>query len=202
MVARSKNKEWASMTQTAFVQLKNRIAELESMAGEIEALALRLTTGNDVQPELSNKGQQWYRGCREVMVQQGYSGKDEFDQYYDRHRADLKNYFLSESRNGISMGHTWYEDFTSSFMAARALVSAVHSEVRSRELPVKTALSYVVSASEFDTAERMLDEGKGEEVFIRASGMIAGVALERHLFTVAEERSIPVVASKQRATAK
>lgn len=39
----------------------------------------------------------------------------------------------------------------------------------------------------------MLDNAKGAEVFIRASGVIARVALERHLFMVADARQVPII---------
>jgi hypothetical protein len=74
----------------------------------------------------------------------------------------------------------------------RALLLSLQDELLSRELPVRTQLSFEVAASEFDTAERMLSEGGQEEVFTRASGVIARVALERQLWTVAETRAITV----------
>jgi hypothetical protein len=39
----------------------------------------------------------------------------------------------------------------------------------------------------------MLKEAASEEVFIRACGVIARVALERHLFTVADARSLTII---------
>ena len=45
-------------------------------------------------------------------------------------------------------------------------------------------------ADEFATADTILLEAKGQEVFVRVSGVIARVALERHLFTVIDQRGI------------
>jgi hypothetical protein len=47
---------------------------------------------------------------------------------------------------------------------------------------VKTALSFEVASSEIDSAQEVLDNASGAEAFLRASGVIARMALERHLF--------------------
>lgn len=180
------------MTASALVQLRNRIVEMETLAKEVDGLALRLLNCEEVQPDLANKGQQWYRGCREIMAQQRYSGREEFEDYYASKGGGIKQYFVWSHNDFSPFDRSLYDDFSSLFMAARALVSAVEAEILSRELPVKTELSYEVAATEFDTARQMLDEGKAYEVFIRASGMIARVALERHLFTVADARSLTI----------
>ena len=78
------------------------------------------------------------------------------------------------------------------FQKARALLRSVIDEILSRELPVKTQLSFELVAEEFTTAETILLEAKGQEVFYRVSGVIARVALERHLFTVADQRGIVI----------
>lgn len=57
---------------------------------------------------------------------------------------------------------------------------------------MKSQLSYVVSASELETAQNILLESKGEEALIRASGVIARVALERHLYTGADARKLHI----------
>jgi hypothetical protein len=68
----------------------------------------------------------------------------------------------------------------------------VIDEIWSRELPVKTQLSYELVADEFTTAKTIFLEAKGQELFHRVSGVIARVALERHLFTVADQRGIVI----------
>jgi hypothetical protein len=52
-------------------------------------------------------------------------------------------------------------------------------------------LSFAVAADEFDIAKSLF-EASDDEPMVRASGVIARVALERHMFTVAEARSIPI----------
>jgi hypothetical protein len=54
-----------------------------------------------------------------------------------------------------------------------------------------------VAATEIETAQDLLDNAKGEEVFMRASGVIARVALERYLFTVADSRQLSIPTTKK-----
>jgi hypothetical protein len=86
----------------------------------------------------------------------------------------------------------YYSLFHENFQKARALLLSVIDEIWSRELPITTQLSFELVADEFTTAEIILLEAKGQEVFHRVSGMIARVALERHLFTVADQRGIVI----------
>jgi hypothetical protein len=179
-------------------QLKKRVEDLDLLADEVFGLAQGLSTGVHVQPELSQKGQKWYRGARELMRQQEYSGLGEFDECYSTtvRWSDISRYISTEpddphaTKVALTDG---FRLFKSAFLRARALVASMEDELLARELPVTTQLSLAVSASELDTAEAMLLESKGiEEVFMRASGVIARVSLERHLFTVAENRKITI----------
>jgi hypothetical protein len=98
---------------------------------------------------------------------------------------DERNWFGDDKRDNRDNYHGL---FRKEFQKARALLRSVVDEILSRELPVKTQLSFELVADEFTTAETILLEAKGQEVFHRVSGVIARVALERHLFTVADQR--------------
>jgi len=189
---------------TKLIQLERRVTELEKLADDVAYLAERQTRMENVQPELSIKGQQWYRGARELLVQQDFSGLNEFENCYRYHveshemRAfsDIEQYINrgTSDRNkfaGQSEAQEHYGLFAECFAKARALFLAALEEVKSRELPVKSALSFAVSADEFETAQELLKASKDEPI-LRASGVVARVALERHLFTVAEARGIQI----------
>jgi hypothetical protein len=79
------------------------------------------------------------------------------------------------------------EEFEEGFRKARSLVRASEDELLSRELPILTRLSFSVAENEFETAEMLVTENRSNEVMIRASGVIGRVALERHLWTVADD---------------
>src|ERR1035437_6461237 len=64
-------------------QLKARVRELNTLADEVFILAERFGKEDaTAQPDLAIKGQQWFRGTRELLVQQKYSGLKDFDLCY------------------------------------------------------------------------------------------------------------------------
>lgn len=213
--------------QSKLIQLQTRIKELESLADEVYALGERLSKGEKVQPDLSRKGQRWYRGAREILVQLKSSTLQEFDECYDtskilgrgglgtnhRHYTDIglyidigtNTYHQANWPANEAQGREYFGHFLELFQKARSLLMSVFEEILSRELPIKSQLSFEVAADEFATAEAIFKNAGGEEVFLRVSGVIVRVALERHLFTVAEDRNIPIAVnppSKKRAEAQ
>jgi len=197
--------------KTKLLQLTKRIEDLEKLAEEVLSLAKKLSLKDlSAQPELSIKGQRWYRGARELLVQQNFSGLQEFDACYDsakenratRHRSftDIEQY-ITEGMNpyhsenlwsGPSQGKEYFGLFSDYFQKARSLLLSVVDEIFSKELEVVTQLSFVIATDEFQTAEAILVDNPKLEIIIRTSGVIARIALERHLLTVANARSIEI----------
>jgi inorganic triphosphatase YgiF len=179
------------------VQLKERVRELDVLADEVLLLAERLSKmDRGAQPDLAIKGQQWVRGARALMEAQHYSGLKEFDASYESHNnPNARQYLVADVIEHGAQSNLPYcfGTFRRDLLAMRALLHALESELESRELPVKTALSLDVASSEIETAQQLLDDAKGAEVFLRAAGVIARIALERHLFTVADSRSLPII---------
>lgn len=163
------------------LQLDQRIQELETIAYEVADLAKKQGANETVQPELNTKGQRWYRGAREILVQQKSSGLIEFEALYVQVMKDVIT--GSSVVLGDTMIHT---EFESALGAARALLIAVAEEIESRELPLKTQLSFAISADEFERASELVNSSGGDEALLRAGGVVARVALERHLWTVVD----------------
>ncbi len=203
--------------QTKLIQVQKRIDDLEALADEVAVLAARIKDGEEAQPDLSINGQRWYRGAREVLVQAKSSALEEFDQCYNstvtsprrgmqigaRNFTDIEHYIAIGTDSSWvklrwsgdqqrSNRENYHAFFSKQFLKTRALLRSVIDEVYSRELPVATQLSFELVADEFSTAETILREAKGQEVFHRVSGVIARVALERHLFTVADQKGIVI----------
>jgi hypothetical protein len=86
-----------------------------------------------------------------------------------------------------------FQAFYLLFQKARSLLHSVVGEINSRELPITTELSFRVSTNEFETAKDIFDKYNNEDVFARVSGIVARVALERHIRTVANTRNIVIV---------
>ena len=180
--------------------MQARVKQIEAIADEIGALAEKRFGGASVQPELSVKGQQWYRAAREILAQSKFSGLQEFIDCYEgniyRNGQKMRSFTDIERiiayADGVPIEADHQRLFTAFFKKARSLVLAVEQELLSRELPVVTQLSFSLAADEFDKAEILFKEGNGDEVLVRAGGILARLALERHLFTVVEERGLKV----------
>ena len=181
------------------IYLEQRIKELESLAEEVIALANKRAEGEQVQPELSVKGQRWYRGARELLVQHGFSGLKEFEYQYTNYShaketTGIRGYIHGEiTFRDVKHTSECLDAFLLHFMIARSLVLSVMDEINSRELPITTELSFHVSTNEFETAKDIFDKYNNEDVFVRVSGIVARVALERHIRTVTDSRNIAIV---------
>jgi hypothetical protein len=190
------------------LQLEQRIRELESLADQVSVLAEKLTKDRHAQPELSTKGQAWFRGARELLAQQKSSGLGEFEACYirysqkanfkgERSSFDIGTYINRCTGKGEAVpSNDHYNRFMSEFQHARSLACAAVEEIKSRELPVVTGLSLTLSSDEFEKARELLEQSENDDAIIRAAGVIARVALERHLLTVAESHEVAVPPSR------
>ena len=175
------------------VQLQQRVLDLEALANAVSVLAeTSLKPNVDVDEQLSFQGQSWYRGARELLAQEKYSGLREFENCYGAELATGLDGFFG-IHQGPEWREQWYPDFQRRFRKARALILALQQEMLSRELPVLAQLSFAIAADEFDKAQMLLDESNGDEAILRAGGVVARVALERKLLTVADARKITLV---------
>jgi hypothetical protein len=182
------------------IQVQSRVKQIEAMADDLTALAEKRFQGQNVQPEFSIKGQQWYRAARELLVQAQFSGIQEFTDCYEgnierggrnmRAFTDIERMIAVPDGPPIDADHVRL--FTSFFKKARSLVLALEQEILSRELPVVTQLSFSLAADEFEKAELLFNESRGDEVLVRVSGVLARIALERHLFTVVDVRGVKI----------
>jgi hypothetical protein len=188
-------------------QLKKRMDELNNLAWEIDSTARLLKDGTQVQPRFSEIVQKWYRGSRELLVQNQFSGLKEFEGCYEywvesmgrtttRAHTDIERYSLlglvDSGVYSLANAGSHFDLFLRLFTKARALIASCIDEVTSRELPVKTQLSFEVASDEFQAADEILNASDAEPL-IRAAGVIARVALERHLFTVIDVRKLPMI---------
>ncbi len=181
--------------QMKISEIEKRLAELETLADEVAELTHRQTSGLSVQPELSIKGWQWYRGARELLVVNDLPMLDQFDACFgDAVGSTALAYSLSGiccARVGSTGEKRDYSWVAGEFQKVRSIVLAAVEEFRSRLLSLKSILSYSVSADAFDNARSLLEAGE-DEATLRAGGVVAKVALERHLLTVADSRCVTI----------
>jgi hypothetical protein len=174
-------------------QLRARVAEIEGLADKMSDLGKRLAAGEKVQPELSIVGQQWYRAARELLFQNNFSGLHEFENCYVQPEKLAIEYYIKQVALAPNFAHANLCDFEEMLQQARALVLALEQELLSRELPIVTELSFELVADEFDKAQSLLDQSGNDEILWRVAGVLARVALERHLFTVVDSRKVRIV---------
>src|SRR5215510_11632898 len=114
--------------------LEQRVKELETLADEVLDLGQRLSCGEDVQSDLSVQGQRWYRGARELLVQQNFSGLREFDHCYtslSMNRVNGNVYgirgYISGKIDFISAQHRGecFAEFSKHFRIARSLLRSL-----------------------------------------------------------------------------
>jgi hypothetical protein len=180
--------------------LYNRVSELDALGSQVWDLARDIANGKPVKQELAMRGEEWYRGARSFLEMHEFSGLSAFDLCYESYfvqngetkRAlwDIGSFIHFPLDNQMHY-QTMLSGFANSLGKARALLHGCLAELESREIPMRTELSFTVAADEFETASALLSTSKDEPI-VRAAGVIARVALERHLLTVAESRRISI----------
>ncbi|HXN23393.1 MAG TPA: DUF4145 domain-containing protein [Candidatus Dormibacteraeota bacterium] len=186
-------------------QLAARIVELDGLGVEVIRLGQLLADGKWIEASgLKDKAEEWYRGGRALLERENFSGLADFDFCYRAHYPDP----LDKNKTTVDWSCIWayiysplttqqhfqiqFPYFAQKIAKGTALLRSCVSEVKSRELSILGELSFVVAADEFETAHNLLQSSR-EETIIRASGVIARVALERHFRTVAQERNVTII---------
>jgi hypothetical protein len=173
-------------------RFQQRLEELEKLAGELQELAeehFHSDSATGAQPALAIKGQRWYRGARALLEEYEFSDLGRFDVCF-RSSLGWEEYVLLPKYD-LHGDYAKRRHFKESFLEARSLLHGAFEELISRELSVVSELSFAVATDEFETASSLFEASEDEPI-VRASGVVARVALERHLFTVAEARSIQI----------
>jgi hypothetical protein len=176
------------------VHLQQRVGALEALADAIAPLVERYyQDDHGVDSDLSLKGQRWYRGCRELLAQHRLSGLSEFEECYrstsDDDYYNLEPILSAKDRGQIGMR---LSQFWEGFRKARSIVQASIDELLSRELAIVTQLSFAMAEDEFNNAQDLVAANRSNDAIIRAAGVVARVALERHLWTVSDRRALTV----------
>lgn len=204
---------------TKLVLLEKRIKELSVLSEEVEILAKKLLNLEDIktiQPQLSIKWQQRYRWARELLIQNNFSGIEEFDRCYNWYlpedwRLRVKQrafeyiehfieYWINEYRykqarenkeSNSRQEYFWL--FMQFFRKAQNLLLSSIDEILSRELPIATQLSFELVSEEFDIAQHLLEKNSTNETLIRTAWVVCRIWLERHLLTVIENKQLSII---------
>ncbi|SRR6266496_2185467 len=176
--------------RTKLIQLEQRVQELEKMAREIGAMARKFEAGgNNLQPELSIKGRTWYLAAL-GLIEKLYPERAEWFENCYSSNGGMTKFLDAVSSTAFEKRH--YLNFLTSFAQARGLVLGSLERAKSLQFDALIQLSSALVSDEFETAHQLFDVAKGDESILRAAGTVARVALERHLHTIADARSVSI----------
>jgi hypothetical protein len=128
------------------------------------------------QREALQKYEVWYNTALPLVSDYIPSRKEDFEHHYQEFKARLR-LDKKARRDTDKVLNSQNSDFDSQ----RGILRSIPSKIRVEELRVRKQISRDVSQTELDKARDLYEENK-----IRASGVIAGVALERYLLMCCE----------------
>lgn len=171
--------------------LKQRVEELKKTSKKLEDLALKLRNDLSVRQMLLEEYQKWYRAARELMRHHASSGLPEFDKAYGGSENNIGFYINNYERPSQYADEPNYKiHFERPFLHQVALLAALPAEIEARHYSFLKELSSNISLGELEQAEILLSNN-----FERAAGVVARVALERHIKTIFQteivSKSIP-----------
>ena len=161
------------------------------MADEVMVLAVRFSNHEEVQPQLSVKTQTWYHGARGFM-EKTYPDKIEWLEHCfegDHGMIGFINMVYPWPLSDLKRSHA---DFLQSFATARGLVHGSLERAKSLEYDTVIVLSAALVADQYETALQLFANANGDESLLRAAGTLGRVALERHLYNVADSKQIQI----------
>ncbi|GAB3328357.1 hypothetical protein [Haloplanus salinarum] len=135
-----------------------------------------------IQREALQKYEVWYNTALPLVTDYIPSRRDDFEHHYQefKNRLRLDKKARRDTRKVLNAQN-------SDFDSQRSLLRSIPSKIRVEELRVRKQISRDVSQTEHDKARDLYEEGE-----IRASGVIAGVALERYLLMRCENAGVDI----------
>jgi hypothetical protein len=162
------------------------------MAEEIQTLPTEFSKFTlDAQPQLSIKTQTWYFAAH-GLLEKLYPDKVEWFEYCFTGSAGMHMFVNTVHPSTDDQFHRDYRDFRGSFATARGLVIGSLERAKSLEYDTLIELSSALVSDEFETAGQLFETAKGDESLLRAAGTIGRVALERHLFVIADAKNVVI----------
>lgn len=130
----------------------------------------------EIRREVLREYELWYNSTRPLISDYLPDRLENFDKRYEEfiERLRLDKGARKDTRKTLN-------NHNSDFDAQRGILESIPSKVRVEELRVRRQISEEVSQTELDRARRLYDDDE-----IRASGVVAGVALERYLLMKCE----------------
>ena len=164
-------------------RLVEKAEEIEEAYSEFfENVSSRTSTGRylwntppeeaeNLQREALRKYERWYTSASTLVSEYLPQREKEFEQHHEgfKERLNLEKRAKKDVREVLQAQNREFDSL-------RSILRSVPERVRLRELEVRRQISRNVAQTEIDKARDLFDDGE-----IRASGVVAGVALERYL---------------------
>lgn len=131
----------------------------------------------DTQRGLKREYESWYTRSENLVAEYLPSRLKEFEQA----RSEIKEYFDLDEPRASRGWENAFNGFVDLFDEQRHILNSVPGRIESATLEAWQQISRRVEKEEIQQARELFDEE-----FIRASGVVAAVALERHLLTLCE----------------
>lgn len=172
---------WDELVVSSSLEIiKQRVEDLVEDAKKIDELAVKLQSDLSVRQILLTEHQKWYRTVRALMKVNEFSGLLEFDEAYGGPGNNFDYYINYYDSSPSDVYDPNYENhFKIPFDTQVALLSALPSEIQGKNVSFLRTLSSDISTSELEEAQKLLENN-----FERAAGVVARVALERHIKTI------------------
>jgi hypothetical protein len=147
-------------------------------------------------PNFNEEYQSWYSETKVLIKQLLPDRLDDFVRHYEKPkpRKDIsyENYRIEDFLQGLNITRGWEKEkivgpdaAIPHFRQQQAILKAVSARFESSLFDIRQLVQADLFDSELKAAQELLKNG-----FIRASGAIAGVVLERHLGQVAGNHNI------------
>lgn len=141
-------------------------------------------------PSFSETYQSWYSEAKVVISQLLPDRFDDFIEYYEKPKSrkhlTYENYRIADCLLGLTgTGGVGPRAGISLFEQQLAIVEAVQGRFESSLYDIKQMLQADLFDSELEAAKEL-----GKCGFLRASGALAGVVMERHLGQVCKNRAV------------
>jgi len=163
---------------------------------------IRKTLGMDAEetinklPKFNEEYQAWYSECKVLIKQLLPDRLADFSRHYEKPkpRKDIDNesYRIEDYLQGLSVTRTVFKEKVVGpdaaiphFRQQQAILKAVSARFESSLFDIRQLVQADLFDSELASAQELLKNG-----FVRASGAVAGVVLEKHLSQVVENHNI------------
>jgi len=176
------------------VRLKAEVQKLVQAGEQLRADGVKAYADASVElhTKFSRGYEEWYRACWALLHTNGSSTETDFHSHYTGFSLSMDHTIDKVLMEPPEEGpHGYYRNHIRAIEGRLRrqidLLSSLTGEVEARRASYLSALSAAYIEDEYGQAEELLTSG-----YVRAAGVVAGVAMERHAHLLAESNGVAV----------